>query len=543
MNSVHQQKIEEAQEILNSLELPQPQQNKLSALTLLALCNVKPEDEWENATRKSMTLSKDIMNFANQYYKAGYAVNSRESFRKNALKPFVENDIVEQNPDNPNLNVNSSNTHYAISYIALNTIKKYKTDEWDIALENYKKYKHNTDSKIDVRLNRIIIKNYKSIINDTIELGKLNVFIGANGSGKTNILESLAFIGAYRNNDLNYDGLNSRGVRIARPDLTLSSFSDFQQSGSVDVALTYEENSQTFNLDVSLFPAKNNDIYTKWMDVGNEDNYGEVLLSYFDQLTKEKPGISGKELVKGANEMISARGLIEKTYFDKVLSEYSIYDLNTKSLRGITPAESKKTPLGLNGEGLDLLIASFNKAEREYLNKCRYLFDWLKEIITDKDDKLKLGGLKPGRSISTLYFKDQYMLEHNNTFSAENSNEGVLHVLFYLSLFKSRKTPMLFAIDNIETALNPRLCEALIMELGVLTKEMDKQVLITTHNPAILDGMNLFDEDQRLFEVYRNSNGQTKTRRIKFKSDLSNKQHKLSEMWLKGLIGAVPDNF
>ena len=115
--------------------------------------------------------------------------------------------------------------------------------------------------------------------------------------------------------------------------------------------------------------------------------------------------------------------------------------------------------------------------------------------------------------------------------------------LFYLALFISNKTPNLFAIDNIETALNPRLCQVLISLLSKLAKERGKQVLITTHNPAILDGLNLLDTEQRLFEVYRTKEGHTKTRRIKFRNDLQDKPFKLSEMWLKGVMGAVPKNF
>ncbi|MNR00124.1 hypothetical protein D3C85_1158850 [compost metagenome] len=152
-------------------------------------------------------------------------------------------------------------------------------------------------------------------------------------------------------------------------------------------------------------------------------------------------------------------------------------------------------------------------------------------------------GLKPGRSSSTLYFKDKFMLKSNNTFSAENSNEGILHVLFYLSLFISKKTPKFFAIDNIETALNPRLCQVLVAELVNLAKQSEKQVLITTHSPAILDGLNLFDDDQRLFVVSRTSDGKTRTRRIKFKDETGSKEFKLSQMWLNGTLGALPKNF
>ena len=42
-------------------------------------------------------------------------------------------------------------------------------------------------------IEKIEIKNFKSILTDNISLGRLNVFIGENGVGKSNILEALLF--------------------------------------------------------------------------------------------------------------------------------------------------------------------------------------------------------------------------------------------------------------------------------------------------------------------------------------------------------------
>ena len=39
---------------------------------------------------------------------------------------------------------------------------------------------------------RLAIKKFKSIIDLTIELGRVNVFIGANGMGKSNVMEAIA---------------------------------------------------------------------------------------------------------------------------------------------------------------------------------------------------------------------------------------------------------------------------------------------------------------------------------------------------------------
>jgi predicted ATPase len=134
------------------------------------------------------------------------------------------------------------------------------------------------------------------------------------------------------------------------------------------------------------------------------------------------------------------------------------------------------------------------------------------------------------------------MQKKNNLFSAENANEGALHVLFYLALFISEKTPSFFAIDNIETALNPMLCRHLMTRITELAKKHQKQVLITTHNPAILDGLNLHDPEQHLFVVKRTDEGHTKVERIKLKPDVENESLKLSELWMRGYLGALPSN-
>ena len=44
-------------------------------------------------------------------------------------------------------------------------------------------------------------------------------------------------------------------------------------------------------------------------------------------------------------------------------------------------------------------------------------------------------------------------------------------MLFYFSLFISKYTPKFFAIENIETALNPKLCSKLITVLVELAKK------------------------------------------------------------------------
>jgi len=115
---------------------------------------------------------------------------------------------------------------------------------------------------------------------------------------------------------------------------------------------------------------------------------------------------------------------------------------------------------------------------------------------------------------------------------------------FYFALFVSDNTPDFFAIDNIDASLNPKLCRHLIKELVILGKKFNKQAILTTHNPAVLDGLNLDDSDQKLFVVYRNKLGYTKVKQIlKPETPQGQEPVKLSEAFLRGYIGGLPKGF
>lgn len=130
-------KILEAQEILKTLGLPAAQYNELAALTFLAICNIKETDEWSMATRHSLGISKNIMNFVNENYNKTYAPNTRETFRRQVLHQFVQARVIDHNPDNPNLPVNSPKAHYALTKEVLQVVKSYGTTLWESEVKKF----------------------------------------------------------------------------------------------------------------------------------------------------------------------------------------------------------------------------------------------------------------------------------------------------------------------------------------------------------------------------------------------------------------------
>ena len=364
--------------------------------------------------------------------------------------------------------------------------------------------------KTDNMIETITVKNFKSITDMTLSLGNVNVFIGANGSGKSNILEAIAMVAAERSAQIEVNSMIQKGIRIAKPDLMISSFYGQPSNNTINVNIT--EGERIKYAVTNLTPE---DIYSTWNAPWS---------------TGARRG-NIKEAVKKTDKL--------KEY----LSKYLIYSLSINALRGLT-SDSLQYPLGLNGEGLDVLLNNIPKEEiMQIKESAKDYISWIEDIFFDNEEIYKMQGYKLGRSKSNLYFRDKFMQKKNNLFSAENANEGALELLFYLTLFISRKTPDFFAIDNIENGLNPRLCRFLMKKICELAVKNGKQVLITTHNPAILDGLNLNDGSQRLYVVTRNDEGKTQAKRIQTKEQTGEQRMMLSEMWMKGLIGGVPYNF
>ncbi len=139
-------KIDEAEMILAALGLPTRQQNERSALTLLALCNLKEADPWSEAKQVSMSVVgnknnpkyEGIMRFIAEHYGKRYAENSRETIRRQTLHQFVQARVVDQNPENPGLPTNSKDNHYRLTSEALKVIHSYGTGKWEKELEDFK---------------------------------------------------------------------------------------------------------------------------------------------------------------------------------------------------------------------------------------------------------------------------------------------------------------------------------------------------------------------------------------------------------------------
>ncbi|HJW24584.1 MAG TPA: BsuBI/PstI family type II restriction endonuclease [Rhodocyclaceae bacterium] len=129
-------KIDEAIEIIAALGYPRAQQNERSALSLLALVQLRENGAWSNLSSPLLGI-RDILDFCRNDYGKPYAENSRESFRKETMHQFVAGGLALQNPDEPGRPPNSPKWCYQIAPDAKALLQTYGTGAWPIALASY----------------------------------------------------------------------------------------------------------------------------------------------------------------------------------------------------------------------------------------------------------------------------------------------------------------------------------------------------------------------------------------------------------------------
>ena len=133
--------IAEGIDIIKALGLPRAQQNERSALCLLALLDIGPNETWQDGQQRLIGITP-IMEFARNLYGKEYAPNSRETFRRYTMHQFVDAGIAHYNPDQPDRPVNSPKAVYQIEDETLALIKTFNTKQWKIHLGEYLKERH-----------------------------------------------------------------------------------------------------------------------------------------------------------------------------------------------------------------------------------------------------------------------------------------------------------------------------------------------------------------------------------------------------------------
>ena len=330
-------------------------------------------------------------------------------------------------------------------------------------------------------LRRVEIRNYKSIKYSAVDLGPLTVLVGRNGSGKSNFLDALRFVGDSIQTSLDH-AVRARGTTygISRRGVGLSTFSI-----SVEVELA-NQNLAIYALVVAINPNGEFQIYSEILKILSVSM--EVLGHYrvaggkvLEASISQPPPAQRDRLY-----LVSASGFTEFRPVYDAFATMKFYGFSVEAMKR-PQAPDIGGWLQSDGSNVSSVVA---RLSAEYPEVLRRVTQYLSAIVPGivSVERISLG------PVETLKFM-QWGGDSSEPyeFFAGSMSDGTLRALGALvavsqsSMQGTRAS--LVGIEEPETSLHPAAA-AFLMD-GLREAAEHTQVIITSHSPDLIDQMDL----------------------------------------------------
>ncbi|WP_337174959.1 AAA family ATPase [Paludisphaera sp.] len=352
-----------------------------------------------------------------------------------------------------------------------------------------------------MRISRMEVDNFKSLVDFSLDLPKFTCLIGLNGAGKSTILQCLDFLSRLVVRDGLDPWFDERGWKSR--DL-LSRLSG--RSESIDFKVKFVDASQTLvghwrgRYDPGVNACRDESV-----DIG-----GWTLSTVGDrEVTIHKPGAEpqterisfvyeGSILSQIREELLPAEILQLKGLIAGI---QALDQLSPNELR--RRAREASGTLGAGGRNLSALIHEMSEVERKALvERMRKAYPRLNELVTTQ---LQAGWKQLEILEDYETTSPGHLFEGPLATEARHINDGLLRVLAVFAELQSRHPVALF--DEIENGINPELVE-LVMDSLV---QAPKQIVVTTHSPMILNYLEDEVAKESVLYIYKKADGITRS--------------------------------
>ncbi len=359
-------------------------------------------------------------------------------------------------------------------------------------------------------IRKIRVKNFKSFKDMEVELGNLNILIGANASGKSNFVEIFRFLRDIRNsgleNAISLQGGDEylRNTSVDSSEVFLNFTSD-QEIGfltpfgyAIDTYETIYEFTIAFNKgefeiveDELIQKCKfiksirqNNDVKKVEIgqgEIGTSNNVGKVSIDLSRapaEVREEQDKIIPKSFIppKLPDRVI----LLEDTIpfiISKPLQgdDISIYDFDPRLPKKYGPIVGK-AELEENGENLVIVLKNImanSDEKRKFFNLVKYLLPFVDDVSIERAvDKSLL-----------LRIRETFSKEFLPAFLI---SDGTINMIALVLALYFGKRPITI-IEEPERNIHPHLISKVVeMMEDASQSKLNKQIIVTTHNPEMV---------------------------------------------------------
>ena len=352
------------------------------------------------------------------------------------------------------------------------------------------------------------IDNFKSLCNFKIEFSPLTVLIGTNSVGKSSVLQAIDLLTHFADGTVK-DYLSTRNWQSNELKSKLLA------SAKRNISFTAHFSLKEYRLkwEFTLSPQKDeNTLYCVREKITDLQSHKILLnretkkLSWYDfskNTMEEFPEI------KLLGSMLSLINPKEQDYFIRFpqLTNLKHFIMGIQSFELLSPDKMKRksrldaADLGMGGERLGAFLHSLASNQRQKINdKAKEFYPSLDEIVTTK------------KQYGHILLQMNEAFEGVNPYSvdADYISDGLLRMMAMISLGALSDDYTAILLDEIEDGINPGLAGNLISYLGSISQDYNKQIIVTTHSPVLL---NYFNEDSIVF-MWRKKDGRVMARKM-----------------------------
>ena len=375
------------------------------------------------------------------------------------------------------------------------------------------------------KITKIHIKNFLSLKDVEIELNKLNVLIGPNASGKSNIIRALELLANH--------------AKYGIP--TLPGYREFKE-----IAHNFDETT-TITIEVETIIGDHNIKYS--LNLRADDYIEQAWID--DKIALEATGRGRARILSQSGIMIEqpprdipprlqllrqsvyesllmrtpSNAIKELHILAQALKTISTYSFIPERIRARSSI-SAEPRLGRHGENLARTLLHLYLEDRKTFTTIE---ETLKSLIPEVEEIIPhLEGTEV-----EIWLKIKDIKE---PLRPANISDGTLRILAYITALYSGK--QLVALEEPENCIHPHLLETMID----LARKSPSQVIITTHSPYLLD--HIQPNEVHIVEKPKTETivkKLTKIEEIKAVKKFLEEGGTLGEAWYTGLIGGTPE--
>ncbi|TYQ16956.1 UNVERIFIED_CONTAM: putative ATPase [Acetivibrio alkalicellulosi] len=339
--------------------------------------------------------------------------------------------------------------------------------------------------------------NWKSYGESTLYIDPLTIVIGTNSSGKSNALDALLFLkriaggaGIFQsiNGDVSMKALRGGIDWVCRK---------YNTSFYIEVLMEFEGNDYEYSIKVEVEKAKALIVDEKLIQLSRNNRLFYTTLR--DQKLLNIPtyfstGKQGKgqnfDLSRSISILYQAKSLSLKKkdtieIVSAILSQLSgifVLDPIPSHMRDYAPLAEELLSDGSNIAGVLAALDDTRKSDIE-----ETITQYLKKIPEKDVEYIWTEKIGKFNTDAMLYCKEGWKNENEHIIDARGMSDGTLRFLAIVTAMLTNEPFSLLVIEEVDNGLHPSRANVLLNMLKELGEKRKIDVIITTHNPALLD--------------------------------------------------------